>query len=386
MTIPLAYNWRNLRVRWTTTLLTAAGIALTVAVLLAVLALVDGLEHSFESSGHPLNLLVTRKGATAEITSILTPATYQRLRARPGIARTRRGEPMVSLELVTGLAQPAQGSGTLSITLRGLTQSGWDLRENARVIEGRMFTPGRREVVVGATIARRHPQLGVGKTVKFARGEWLVTGVVDVGEPAGNNEIFVDLNQAAAGYNRKESLSTILVRAADEVALSALGAELKQDPQLNVQAVTQREYYASQMISAAPVQAMGFFVAMLLSIGSSFAAMNTMYTAVARRAAEIGTLRVLGFSRPAVLLSFLFESVLLSLLGGVLGCLLVLPLNGYGSSIGSLVSFSEVAFEFQVSAGRITLGLCFAMFMGGLGGFMPAWSAARKHVLTALRA
>jgi putative ABC transport system permease protein len=373
-------------VRWTTTLLTAAGIALTVAVLLAVLALVDGLEHSFESSGHPLNLLVTRKGATAEITSILTPATYQRLRARPGIARTRRGEPMVSLELVTGLAQPAQGSGTLSITLRGLTQSGWDLRENARVIEGRMFTPGRREVVVGATIARRHPQLGVGKTVKFARGEWLVTGVVDVGEPAGNNEIFVDLNQAAAGYNRKESLSTILVRAADEVALSALGAELKQDPQLNVQAVTQREYYASQMISAAPVQAMGFFVAMLLSIGSSFAAMNTMYTAVARRAAEIGTLRILGFSRPAVLLSFLFESVLLSLLGGVLGCLLVLPLNGYGSSIGSLVSFSEVAFEFQVSAGRITLGLCFAMFMGGLGGFMPAWSAARKHVLTALRA
>lgn len=159
MTIPLAYNWRNLRVRWVTTLLTASGIALTVAVLLAVLALVDGLRHSFESSGHPLNLLVTRKGATAEITSILTPSDYQQLKSRPGIARTPKGEPMASLELVTGLAQPGQGSGTLSITLRAISPSGWALRDRARVIEGRMFAPGRREVVAGATVARRH-QIG----------------------------------------------------------------------------------------------------------------------------------------------------------------------------------------------------------------------------------
>lgn len=386
MTIPLAYNWRNLRVRWVTTLLTASGIALTVAVLLAVLALVDGLRHSFESSGHPLNLLVTRKGATAEITSILTPSDYQQLKSRPGIARTPKGEPMASLELVTGLAQPGQGSGTLSITLRAISPSGWALRDRARVIEGRMFAPGRREVVAGATVARRHPQLSVGRTLRFARGEWLVTGVIDAGESAGNNEIFADLNQAAAGYNRAQSLSTVLVRAADEVALTALAAQLKQDPRLNVQAVTQREYYSSQMVSAAPVEAMGLFVALLLSVGSSFAAMNTMYTAVARRAAEIGTLRVVGFSRSAVLASFLAESVLLSLFGGVLGCLLVLPLNGYGSSIGSLVSFSEVAFQFRITAGRMAMGLCFAMVMGGLGGFLPAWSAARKELLSALRA
>lgn len=386
MTIPVSYNWRNLFVRWTTTMLTAAGIALTVAVLLAVLAMVDGLRHSFDSSGHELNLLVTRKGATAELTSILTPAVYQLLRSRPGIARTARGEPMASLELVTGLAQPRQGTGTLSITLRGISPMGWALRERARIIEGRMFEPGRREIVAGATVARRHPQFGVGRTVKFARGEWLVTGVVDTGDSAGNNEIFADLNQAAAGYNRKEALSTILVRAADKVAQAALAAELKQDPQLNVQAVPQREYYASQMISAAPVQAMGFFVAFLLALGSSFAAMNTMYTAVARRAAEIGTLRVLGFSRRAVLSSFLLEALLLSLVGGALGCLLVLPLNGYGSSIGSLVSFSEIAFQFRITPARMLIGLVFAAAMGALGGLMPAWSAARKSVLTALRA
>lgn len=386
MTIPLAYNWRNLFVRWTTTLLTASGIALTVAVLLAVLALVDGLRHSFESSGHELNLLVTRRGATAEITSILTPAVYQRLRARPGIARSPNGEPMVSLELVTGLAQPKQGSGTLTITLRGITQTGWALREKARIVEGRMFAPGRREVVVGATVARRHPALSVGRTVKFARGEWLITGVVDTGDSAGNNEIFSDLHQSAPAYNRTEALSSILVRAADEVALLALAAELKQDPQLIVQAVPQRDYYASQMVSALPVQAMGFFVAGLLAVGSSFAAMNTMYTAVARRGQEIGTLRVLGFSRPAVLLSFLFEALLLSLLGGILGCLMALPLNGYGSSIGSLVSFSEIAFQFKISPERMALALVFAMSMGALGGMMPAVSAARRGLLSSLKA
>lgn len=248
-----------------------------------------------------------------------------------------------------------------------------------------MFEPGRREVVAGATVARRHPQFGVGRTIRFARGEWMVTGVVDTGDSAGNNEIFADLNQAAASYNRTQGLSSVLLRAADEVALSALAAELKQDPQLNVQAVPQREYYSSQMISAAPVQAMGFFVAFLLALGSSFAAMNTMYTAVARRAAEIGTLRVLGFSRSAVLLSFLAESLLLSLVGGALGCLLVLPLNGYGTSIGSLVSFSEVAFQFRLAPDRMALGLFFAALMGMLGGLMPAWSAARGGLLDALR-
>jgi ABC-type antimicrobial peptide transport system permease subunit len=259
------------------------------------------------------------------------------------------------------------------------------MRENHRVIEGRMLAPGRREVVVGATVARRHPVLATGKTIKFARGEWLITGVVDTGDSAGNNEIFSDLNQAAAGYNRTEALSSILVRATDEVALVALAAELKQDPQLNVQAVPQREYYSSQMVSALPVQAMGFFVAALLALGSSFAAMNTMYTAVARRAAEIGTLRVLGFSRPAVLLSFFLESVLLALLGGILGCLIVLPLNGYGSSIGSLVSFSEVAFSFRISPGKMALALSFAMGMGALGGMMPAIGAARRGVLSSLK-
>lgn len=385
MTIPLIYNLRNLRVRWTTTLLTASGIALTVAVLLAVLALVDGLQHAFQSSGHELNLLITRKGATAEITSILSPTVYQILRNRPGIARNARGEPMVSLELVTGLAQPNQSQGTLTITLRGVTPAGWALREKMRVIEGRMLSPGRREVVVGATVANRNPALSVGRTIKFARGEWLITGVVDTGDSAGNNEIFSDLNQSAAGYNRTDALSSILLRASDEVSLLALAAQLKQDPQLNVQAVPQREYYSSQMVSALPVQAMGFFVAGLLALGSSFAAMNTMYTAVARRSAEIGTLRVLGFSRPAVLLSFLAESLLLSLIGGVLGCLLVLPLNGYGSSIGSLVSFSEIAFQFRTTPDRMLLALLFAMTMGALGGMMPAASAARRGLLSSLK-
>ena len=198
-------------------------------------------------------------------------------------------------------------------------------------------------------------------------------------------EIFADLNQVAADQNRSEVLSSALVRAVDPVSMQALINDLEADPRLNVSAQTEKAYYEAQTTSATPIKFLGIFVAVVMAIGSSFAAMNTMYAAVARRAAEIGTLRVLGFSRGAILVSFFIESLLLSVLGGVLGCLLVLPLNNITTGIGSFVTFSEITFNFHVSLKIMVTGVVFAIFMGAIGGFFPARNAANKEILTALR-
>ena len=385
MAIPLSYNIRNLTARKTTTLMTALGIALTVAVLLSVMAMVEGLRTSLEASGHPLHLLVLRKGATAELNSVVTPSTFQELKAKPGIAQTKEGNPMASLELVTVivLESPENPQG-ININLRGLTTLGFEMRD-LKLVEGRMFEPGKREVVVGKGLAARYPAARVGGTMRFGRGEWRVVGVMDGGKSAANSEVFADLFQLASDQNRPEAMSSVLIRATDEVAAQALINDIQSDPRFNNDVVREKEYYAAQTSSAAPIQYMGTLVAIIMAVGSSFAAMNTMYAAVARRSAEIGTLRVLGFSRTGILTSFLIESLALSLLGGLLGCLLVLPLNNLQTGIGNFVTFSEITFSFQVTPTIMGIGLVFALFMGALGGLFPAASAARKEILAALR-
>ncbi|MBK5291544.1 MAG: ABC transporter permease [Acidobacteriia bacterium] len=386
MAIPLSYNLRNLVARKTTTLMTALGIALTVAVLLSVSALVEGLRTSLEATAHPLHVLVLRKGSNAELNSSTTPQLFQSIKAKPGIARDSKGEPMASLELITVvvLESPDIPSG-INITVRGLTAGGFQMRSNARIVEGRMFQPGRRELVVGQGVAGRYPIARLGKKLDFGRGPWEVVGVVDAGRSAAGSEIFADLNQLASDQNRQEALSSILLRATDAVSMQALINDLASDRGLNVDAQTELAYYRSQTSSALPIQVIGTFVAVIMAVGSSFAAMNTMYAAVARRASEIGTLRVLGFSRSGILLSFFFESLLLSLFGGLLGCVLVLPLNNLQAGIGSFVTFSEITFEMRVTPQIMAMGIVFAMIMGAIGGLFPAASAARKQILTALR-
>ncbi len=386
MAIPISYNLRNLVARKTTTLMTALGIALTVTVLLMVLALIEGLRTSLASTGHPHNVLVMRKGATAELSSILMRSVFQDLRSMPGIVRDAAGEPLASLEMVTViiLERPEQPSG-ININLRGLTPVGLTMREEVRLSSGRMFEPGRREVVVGRSLSERYPEARVGSRLRFGRGEWEVVGVVDAGRSAANSEIFADLNQISADYNRSEALSSALLRAADEVSAQALINELENDRRLNVTAMTERAYYDSQTASARPVQYLGTLVAIIMAIGSSFAAMNTMYAAVARRAPEIGTLRVLGFSRTSILVSFFLESLLLSLLGGLLGCLLALPLHNLTTGFGNFVTFSEITFQMRVTPAVASVGVGFALLMGAAGGLFPAAAAARKQILTALR-
>jgi putative ABC transport system permease protein len=386
MAIPLSYNLRNLSVRKTTTLMTALGIGLTVAVLLALLALVNGLEVSFQSTGHPLNVLVMRKGSTSELSSNFARAVFQDLKFKPGIAARKDGQPLASLEVVSVINLPSvEYPDGVNLNVRGVMPAGLAMREDLKIAQGRWFEEGRREVVVGRLIAERNPDAGLGRKIRFGRGEWEVVGVADGGRSAYNNEIFCDLNQLASDYNRSEVLSSALLRATDEVAQQALINSLNDDIRLNVAAQSEKGYYEAQTSTARPIQILGMFVAVIMAVGSSFAAMNTMYSAVARRSREIGTLRVVGFSRLSILVSFLIESLLVSALGGVLGCLLVLPVNGLKTSLLNFTTFSQNTFEFSISPMVMVKGIIFASVLGALGGLWPARSAARKEILTALR-
>jgi putative ABC transport system permease protein len=385
MAIPVSYNLRNLVVRKTTTVITALGIALTVAVLLAVLALVNGLKTAFQSSGDPRQILVMRKGATAELSSAVTREAFQDLKSMAGIARDG-DEPMASLEMVTVINLPSVDSPTgMNVTLRGILPVGIKMRDDLKLQDGRWFQAGQREVVVGKSIAKRYPGAHLGKKLRFGRGEWEVVGVMDGGQSSVNSEIFGDLNQISSDFNRADGLSSVLLRATDAATVPALVNSLNDDRRLGVLAETEKSYYEAQTNSGALLQFLGLFIAIIMAVGSSFAAMNTMYAAVARRATEIGTLRVLGFSKNSIMLSFLMESLLLAGLGGLVGCLLVLPLNNITTGIGSFVTFSEIAFNFRVSPQIMLIGVGFALVMGALGGLFPARMAARKEILVALR-
>jgi putative ABC transport system permease protein len=386
MKIPISYNIRNLARRRTTTIMTALGIALTVAVLLSVSAMVEGLRTSLSATGHPLHILVTRKGSSAELNSSMTQEQFQTIKVKQGIECSPNGEPMASLELVTVviLDSPENPLG-INITMRGLTTTGFAMREYVRITDGRMFQPGRREIVVGKGLAKRYPKASIGSKLNFGGGEWDVVGVMDGGRSAADSELFCDLAQLASSQNRETALSSVLIRATDQASMQALMNDMKDDRRLKVDAVSEKTYYEEQTSSAAPIQILGTFVSIIMAVGSSFAAMNTMYAAVARRSAEIGTLRVLGFSKGGILISFLIESLLLSLLGGVIGCLLVLPLNNFTTGIGSFVTFSEFTFDFRITPGIMLTGIVFALVMGVIGGLFPASSAAKKEILTALR-
>lgn len=385
MAIPIAYNLRNLVVRKTTTVMTAVGVGLTVAVLVADLALVEGLRTAFKATGHPLQLVVMRKGSNAELNSTVTREALQILKAEPRLAVNEARETMASPEILTIVNLPSVDSPAgMNLTVRAMSQVGVEMRD-AKLQQGRWFQSGQREIVVGKSVAKRYPNAQPGKRVRFGRGEWEVVGVFDAGESTFNGEIWGELNQVGADFNRQDTVSSVLVRATDAASLQGLKNSLNDDRRLGVEAMPEREYYERQTSSGAPLQIFGLMVAVIMAVGSSFAAMNTMYAAVARRAKEIGTLRVLGFSRGSILLSFLIESLLLALIGGVLGCLLALPINGVTTGIGSFATFSEIAFDFRVSPSSMLAGIIFALVVGAIGGLFPAGSAARKEILTALR-
>ncbi len=384
--IPLSYSLRNLMVRKATTVMTALGIGLTVAVLLGIGALVDGLTGALAATGHARNLILMRQGAPSELVSAAPREKFDVVKFLPGIEKLD-GEPMVSHEVVsvTNLALRSDPQSVSNITVRGLSPMGIKLRGDARLVSGRWFEPGKREVVVGSGAHAVRAGTSIGDAIPYGRGDWRVVGVFNAGRSAFNSEIWADGNFATADLGRGSNRSVILVRAADDAAAQALTNLVADDQRLSLEAKAERAYYDEQMVSAAPVRSLGIFVAAIMAIGSCFAAMNTMYTAVARRAREIGILQMLGFSRGGILLSFLIESLMLALCGAVLGLLLALPLNGLESRIGNFVTFSETTFQFAITPLNVAVGFAFAAVMGVLGGLLPARQAASREILTSMR-
>jgi ABC-type antimicrobial peptide transport system permease subunit len=365
--------------------MTALGIGVTVTILIASLALVEGLRTVFKNTANPLQLLVLRKGGGSELSSIISTEAFATLRSKRGIAVDQRGEPLASQELVNVVNLPSTDNPKgMNITVRGLSTAGIEMRD-VRLVEGRWFHPGQRETVVGKAVAKRYPSARIGKRIRFGKGDWEIVGVMDGGQSALNSEIWGDFNQVSASYNRQDKASSVLLRATDPIAMAALKHSIDDDRQLSASAITEKDYYESQTASGKPLEFLGIFVAVIMAIGSGFAATNTMYAAVARRAREIGTLRTLGFSEGSILVSFLTEAVLLSTLAGILGCLLALPLNWVTTGVGSFVSFSEIAFRFHVGIAALFSGLTFAVVLGALGGLLPARAAAKKEILSALR-
>ena len=386
MAIPISYNIRNMMLRKGLTVMTALGIALTVTTAVFIMALLAGLQKAFKSTGNPQNVLVLRKGSTSELTGPFEQASFQTLKTLPGIAKDKDGEPLISGEITVVITLVRKdGSGEANVTVRGMMPDGLQLRESVKLPEGRWFTPGQREVVVSNSIRKRFVHANVGDTLEFGKGSWKVVGVFDAGGMAYESEIWGDVNQMTSDFDRQGVYSSAYLRATDPVAADALKHRVGDDQRLKLDGMLEPEYYATQTKSGAVIQFIGWLVAAIMAVGSSFAAMNTMYAAVAYRSREIATLRVIGFSRPSILTSFVLEAVLLSLLGAIVGILLIMPFNGMTTGTQNQVTFSEVVFGLQITPQVVAIAIIFSVAMGLFGGIFPAWHASRREILAALR-
>jgi putative ABC transport system permease protein len=386
MAIPIRYNIRNLKLRKGLTIMTSLGIALTVTTAIFLMALLAGLDRAFVTSGDAKNVLVMRKGSQAELSGGFDASLFPTLKTLPGIFKDSHGEPMVSGEWVVVIVLPRKdGTGEVNVTVRGMMPDGLELRPTVKIVQGRWFTPGQREVVVSESIQKRFAHANIGDTLQFGKGPWTVVGIFDAGGSAYESEIWGDVNQMASDFDRQGGFASAYLRAEDAVSADALKHRVSDDQRLKLEGMLETEYYAKQTRSGAPIKYIGWVVAIIMAIGSSFAAMNTMYAAVAYRSREIATLRVIGFSRPSILTSFVFESVLLSLLGAVAGVLLMLPFNGMTTGTSNAVTFSEVVFSLRMTPMVVGVAIAFAIIMGLFGGMAPAWHAARRDILAALR-
>ena len=293
MAIPITYNIRNLRLRLGSTMMTAFGIALTVAVAVFIMALLAGLKKAFVSSGDPLNVLVLRKGSPAELQSGVTRDAYGTIRYLPGIAKDNSGEPLASGELVVVIVIPRNdNTGETNVTVRGMSSIGFELRPNIKLVEGRWFNSGQREIVVSRSINKRFRNAAIGDELFFGKGKWKVVGVFDAGETAASSEIWADVNQMGADFDRTAAFSSVLVHATDPVAAQSLKNRMNDDQRLRLDAFMEQDYYGEQTKSGKPIRFVGWIVAIVMAVGSCFAAMNTMYAAVAYRSREIATLQI----------------------------------------------------------------------------------------------
>ena len=387
MAIPIVYNIRSVRARWTSTIVAVLGIAGTVGVFIAMLSLARGFQATLVASGSPDNALIVRAGATSEMTSGVPLDSVKIIQDAPGIARGGNG-PMVTPEAVLMAPIPLLSTGTeANVELRGVSPNVLEIRKQVKIVQGRMFKAGLAEVVVGKNANTTYSGLTLGQTIALGTVRWQVVGVFDAGGSSFDSEVWGDSHLLSAAYSRPDNnFQSVTVHLTSADALGQLKDSVTTDPRLNVDVMREIDYYAKQSTSLTTlITRLGGFVAMIMAIGAVFGALNTMYSAVADRGREIATMRALGFGGPSVVFSFLIEALLISFFGGVLGCLAVLRLNGMTTSTINFQTFSNLAFAFKITPDLLVMGIVFALTMGVLGGIFPAIRAASLPVATALR-
>ena len=387
MAIPFVYNLRNVMQRPVSTLTTATGIALTVAVLLAALALAGGFRSTMQSAGSPDKALILSSGADSEVMSGFSRNAGDILRSNPRVATGPDGRSQATLEMVatTNLQRLGQ-RGSSNIRVRGIDLATVKVRTDFKIAEGRMFTPGTGEVIVGKGIATRFEHCSVGSEFKVQRRQLKVVGLFDTGGSSYESEVWGDQNVLMPLFHRDGGYQVALVRMQDPSQFAAFKKELESDPRLGVNVKREDLYYAEQSQGVAVmVTVLGGFITLVMAVGALFGAANTMFAAVSGRTREIATLLVLGFSPLAIMTSFVVESVITAVLGGALGCLLALPINGITTSTTNFQSFSEVAFQFRVTPQLMLVALVFSAILGAFGGFFPALKAARQPIALTLR-
>ena len=386
MALPLKYNFRNVFVRWRATVATVLGIALVVAVYTLVQSLAVGLEKSSANTGDPRNIMIVRKGSTAESSSQVTREQFRLLPYLPQIAKDDAGRPLISPDVVVLVTLPRrENRGEANVMVRGVAQKGIELRPQVHLVGGRWFAPGKREVVVSRRLSERFDHFEPGG--QFATGGKLLTvvGLFDGGNSAFDSEVWMDADEARSIFDR-ENYSSVLARVASPEAAKSLIDKVESDKRLPLRALPETDYYAAQTMTAVPIRVLGDLLATAMSIGAVFAAMNTMYASVGARTREIGTLRILGYRRRSILLGFLVEGATLALVGGILGCALAFPMHGYSTGTMSFESFSEVVFQFRITPLLVAKALLFSILVGLAGSFLPALRAARLPVIAALKA
>jgi putative ABC transport system permease protein len=387
MALPIRYNIRNLGQRWKVTLLAIFGIALVVAAVVVIASMSAGFQAALRSTGTDNNAIVTQRGSLSELSSWISIGNAQTIMTDPRIARDSSGAPLASCEIVIITNRPKKTDGQpTNITMRGVTPQAFKVRNGIKLVEGKMFEPGLFEVIVGKKIADRVNGLNIGDVVKVQRKEFKVVGLFTADGSSFESEIWGDYNAMGPAVGRNGGCESLTARLSNPAVLTAFDKDLRANPQMQVQADSERVYYENQAGGiATALKILAAFVGIVMGIGAVFGAMNTMYAIVSQRTREIGTLRALGFSRFSILLSFVMESVLLALVGGVIGCLLAIPMNGFTAGTGQTQSFSELAFAFKITPGIVMTGLIFAAVMGLVGGLLPAVRASQMPITKALR-
>jgi putative ABC transport system permease protein len=386
--IPVVYNLRSVKERWTSSVVAVLGIAGTVAVFVAMLSLARGFKVALTSSGLPQNAIVQQTGADSEMTSAIEIAAVRVVEDAPLVAR-RGYEPLVSAEVVVLAALPMRGTTSdANVQMRGVSPRVLAVRDNVRIVQGRFFTPGLYELIVGSNAARAYEGLDFGKTVQIGPGKWKIVGIFNAGGSAFDSEIWADANVVNGAYQRPPGIyQSATAKLRSENDFTAFKTALERDPRAKLQATREPEYYESQsQLVTTLITVLGSIVAVVMGLGAILAALNTMYSAVSERSREIAVLRALGFQGSSIVLSFLAEALIIAVVGGIIGCIVVLPVNGITTGTINWQTFSHLSFAFRITPDLLLWGIVFAIFMGVLGGLPPAIRAARANVSTTLRA